>query len=414
MTLEVLESLRGVSATEWDALVPPDDPFTTHAFLGALEESGCVGPGTGWGPRHVVLRGASGALVGAMPLYLKDDSYGEYIFDWAWAEAAHGAGMPYYPKLVSAVPFTPATGARLLVKPGRPRGPVVCRLIEGVRTLAAQEGASSIDLLFLTEAELAEVGGSGCAELGGAMDGFLPRLSYQFSWQNRGYRDFEHYLAAFRSPARKQVRRERRRLAGSELQLVTLQGAELDDAQWQALWSFYRDTTSRKWGRAYLNARFFQRLRRELSAPGLGHAGPGRRSRRGRGAAAAARPAPLRPLLGRLEEHDGLHFELCYYRPIELCIQQGWTRFEAGAQGVHKLKRGLLPGLTYSAHWIADPALRQGVAEYVLREALVIKREVRRLDEHGPFRRDAGGGVAGQEARCWPRRGAVAEVGKRS
>jgi uncharacterized protein len=414
MTLEVLESLRGVTATEWDALVPPNDPFTTHAFLGALEESGCVGPGTGWVPRHVVLRGASGALVGAMPLYLKDDSYGEYIFDWAWAEAAHGAGMPYYPKLVSAVPFTPATGARLLVKPGRPRGPVVSRLIEGARTLAAQEDASSIHLLFLTESELAEVGEGWCAELGGAMDGFLPRLSYQFNWQNRGYRDFEHYLAAFRSPARKQVRRERRRLAGSELQLVTLQGAELDDAQWQALWSFYRDTTSRKWGQAYLNEGFFQRLRSELSQhvwATLAQVGD-------RVVAGALLLQRGQHLYGRywgaLEDHDGLHFELCYYRPIELCIQQGWTRFEAGAQGVHKLKRGLLPGMTYSAHWIADPALRQGVAEYVLREALVVKREVRRLDEHGPFRRDAGGGVAGQEARCWPRRGVADVAWKRS
>jgi predicted N-acyltransferase len=313
-----------------------------------------------------------------VPLYLKDHSYGEYIFDWGWAQAAHSAGLDYYPKVVSAVPFTPVTGRRLLVQGNATAGPVVDALVAGVRAVAQRSGASSIHWLFCTAAEQRAL----------ARDhGFSPRLTHQYHWHNRGWRDFDDYLAAFRSSARKNVRRERERVRRSGIEVVVRSGDALVEREWEALWRFYRDTTSRKWGQAYLNQGFFETARQTLA-------------RRAIATLAYAGERPLAGTLGFhkgdhlygrywgcLEQVDGLHFELCYYRPIELCIERGWTRFEAGAQGEHKIKRGLLPVPTHSAHWLRHAPLARAIDRFLERESMMVQYEITELARQGPFKR---------------------------
>lgn len=374
--LTTLESVGEVAAKAWDALVGDDDPFTRHAFLAALEESGAVGEGTGWFPRHLVLR-EGGELVGAMPLYLKAHSYGEYIFDWAWAEAAMSAGLDYYPKLVCAVPFTPAGAGRLLTRRGASREAVVRRLLRGAKDCAGELGASSVHLLFITDSEAA------LAEA----EGFHPRLTYQFHWDNEGYESFDHYLNQMRSAVRKQIRRERRRAAQSGLRLATLDGPELDERHWRALYSFYEDTCSRKWGRPYLDQAFFERARATLAhdvvatlaLDGTEAVAGALFFRRGR--------ALYGRYWGARRDVDALHFELCYYRPIELCIDRGYAHFEAGAQGGHKLKRGLLPAPTHSAHWMHHAGLAQAIGQALRRERRLMAQEIGYLAARSPYRR---------------------------
>jgi hypothetical protein len=378
MKAEIIQGIHLVAPEAWDRLVSRDDPFVEHAFLSALERSGTVGPGTGWEPYHALVWD-SGRLVGAMPLYLKDDSFGEYVFDWGWAEGATRAGISYYPKLVSAVPFTPVGGRRLLLHPAAAGDAVAAALIGAAQALAHDLRASSLHVLFL----------SGEEQLLLSSDyGFLPRLSFQFHWNNRGYRTFDDFLASLRSTSRKSVRRERARAAATGLTFRTLQDGEADDRVWSALYRFYRDTTERKWGRPYLNRAFFHELR---CAMGQRVVVP-LAEREGWPAAGALCVRKGSTLYGRywgsLVDEEWLHFELCYYRPIELCIEQGWKRFEAGAQGIHKLRRGLMPSPTYSAHWFPQPAMHAAVRRYVLREAIEIRREMAVLAHHGPFRRD--------------------------
>lgn len=384
LTLEVVSEITDVPAEEWDALAGDDNPFVEHAFLRALEDSGSVGAAeqgadrdTGWIPLHLALRDDAGVLRGAMPLYLKTDSYGEYIFDWGWADAAMRAGLPYYPKLVCAVPFTPATGPRLLSSDDD-RDAVGPALLAGARGLAKRLGCSSTHLLFCgkDEQRLAED------------QGYLPRLTCQFHWQNDGYESFDDLLSTFRSSARKAVRRERRRARESGLRLELKTGEELNDREWDALYAFYRDTTSRKWGQAYLNRRFFELARERLADRVLvSLASDGDQPVAGalcfrKGAHVYGR------YWGCLDSYDMLHFELCYYLPIERCIAEGWRRFEAGAQGVHKLKRGLLPTPIYSAHHIEHPGLRRAVSRHLIVEEHAQQHEMQLLAGHSPFRRD--------------------------
>lgn len=374
MQLEVLPAISAIEASAWDALVDPDDPFATHAFLHALEQSGSAAEETGWMPCHLALRD-EGRLVGAMPLYLKGHSYGEYIFDWGWADAAMRAGLRYYPKLVSAVPFTPVTGRRLLlggpVEPGDWR---VGGLVEGLEHLLRETGASGWHVLFCTEPEQA------------ALRPAMARLTFQFHWHNQGYRDFEDWLGHFRSRARKEARRERRLPPG--LEIVEIEGEALSDREIDAIYRFYRDTVDRKGGHDYLTEGFFRGL----------SAGPLRDQvvvfaalQHGRVVASALTFQRGGGLYGRYwgcePGFHGLHFELCYHRPIERCIRLGLRRFEAGAQGGHKLKRGLMPALTYSSHRLVHPGLRRAVAEAVEREARLTKAHVLALARHGPFRR---------------------------
>lgn len=374
---EILTSLSRVDAAEWDALAGEDDPFVEHAFLSALEESGSVGEGTGWMPHHILCR-KDGRLVGAIPLYLKEHSYGEYIFDWGWAEAARRARIRYYPKLVSAVPFTPASGHRLLVAGGEESGAIIQALVERVYRVAKETRSSSIHFLFTTEAERRSLSEE---------FGFLPRLTYQFHWENRGFTNFEDYLSAFRSQARKQVRKERRLAAESGLTLRTVRGAELSREEWSALYRFYRRTAAHKHAIPYLTAAFFEMMPQKLAhRVVVALASEGKKPIAGALAFQKGKHLYGR-YWGALITHEMLHFELCYYQLIEFAITEKLSRFEAGAQGEHKLKRGFLPSPTYSAHWIQHPALSQAISDYLPREALAVKEEMRFLAEHGPFPR---------------------------
>ncbi len=371
--------LVDVPSEAWDALVDPDDPFLEHAFLAAMERSGTVGPGTGWEPRVLVAHQA-GQLVGAVPLYLKHDSMGEFIWDFAWANGAHGAGIRYFPKLVAAVPFTPAAGRRLLVHPAAQRSTVVPALVAGMRELADAAKASSIHVLFCREDELTEL----------AAAGFVRRASFQYHWTNRRpepYRDFADFLAELRSRNRKQVRHERATVADHGLRIQVASGKELDDRAWAALDRFYRSTVDQYGNIAFLTPAFFHEIRRTHADRVLAAlayrgddpvAGTINFVRGGR-------------LFGRYWGADValpmLHFELCFYRLIEHAIADGVHSFEGGAGGDHKLKRGLLPERTHSAHWIRHPGLRRAVSDYVTYEAQDVEAEMRVSLLASPFAR---------------------------
>lgn len=364
-------------AAAWDALVGPDDPFVEHAFLDGLEKSGSVGRRAGWTPTHLVVQRGS-EVVGALPLYAKDDSWGEFVFDFQWARAAAAARIRYYPKLVSMAPFTPATGRRFLVREDVPRAEVVPRLLDAARALAEEIGASSVHLLYLNDEERAEVAAHGA---------YAARLSLQFHWHNAGYRDFAHYLEAFRAPARKQVRRERRAVAESGLDVRLVEGPRMSDVDWKALEIFYRMNVARHGSFAYLEPGFFAHLRAHHAHRVLGCLA----YRDGEPIAGSLNFEKGRHLYGRYwgatDEVEMLHFECCYYQLIERAIAKGHARFEAGAQGHHKLKRGLLPAEVHSAHWIADPRLRGAIEEFLPQERAHLAREIELVLEESPFKR---------------------------
>ncbi len=378
-----MEGATRLPPEAWDALVDPNDPFLEHGFLSALERSGSVGGKSGWSPQFVVAH-AGGRLVGAIPLYIKEHSYGEFIFDWAWANAAHRGGIRYYPKLVAAVPFTPATGQRLLVHPDATsageRDAIVAALLDAAAGLARATGASSTHVLFCPEDETAALEAAG----------YAPRLSLQFHWANRApdpYRDFGDYLDAFRSRNRKQVRKEREIAAGHGLRIETRTGEELGPREWAALELFYRTNIDKHDNVAYLTPEFFVELRQRLA-----HRVVATLAFRGDEPVAGTLNFERgRHLYGRywgcLEEREMLHFELCYYRLIERAIERGHTRFEAGAQGEHKLKRGLLPAFTHSAHWIRDPDLRRAVGGYLRQERQLVLAQRAEYAAGSPFAR---------------------------
>ena len=378
VSLSVLSRVTEVSATDWDALVDDNDPFLEHAFLAALERSGSVGSGSGWEP-HLLVARQGGQLVGAVPLYLKDDSMGEFIWDFAWAHGSHSAGIPYYPKLVAAVPFTPAASHRLMVHPEVERARVVRALAKGLRDVAEETDASSIHVLFCREEELAEL----------APEGFAARASHQFHWTNRSspYQSFDDYLGEFRSRARKQVRHERAVVDDYGLRIFTLPGNELDDRAWDALDHFYRSTVDRYGNVASLTPAFFAELRRTHADRLL--------------AVLAYRGAE--PIAGTINFVRGnrmygrywgsashlpmLHFELCFYRLIEHAIANRLGTFEGGAGGEQKLARGLLPQRTFSAHWIRHRGLANAIGDYIAREAKAVEAEMRACLAHSPFAR---------------------------
>jgi uncharacterized protein len=336
-----------------------------------------VGRRAGAEPRFVLVRD-SGRLVGAVPLYLKTNSYGEFIFDWSWANAAHRGGIPYYPKLVAAVPFTPATGRRLLVAPDADAEAVMARLIEGMRGVAEQERASSLHVLFCTEEELPPL----------ARHGLGSRLSMQFHWHNRPgrpYRDFDDYLMAFKSRHRKQVRRERKIAAGHGLTFKTLTGPEMATMDWRALHGFYTANAAKHGGIEYLTPAFFEVIRatychRVVTTVAYRDNVP---------VAGTFNFEKGGHIYGRYwgceAEYQMLHFELCYHQLIERAIARGCTRFEAGAQGEHKLKRGLLPAFTHSAHWIRHAGLAAAVSDYLVAEADAVRGQVAALGTESPF-----------------------------
>ncbi|MGB5810245.1 MAG: GNAT family N-acetyltransferase [Polyangiales bacterium] len=375
--IRVLSSLASVEAADWDALTGDDDPFVDHAFLSLLERSGSVGHGSGWEPSHVTVW-RDKKLVGALPLYLKTHSYGEYIFDWGWADAADRLGAAYYPKLVSMVPMTPVTGKRILLAPTEDPMPVVRHLIDGCLKLADATNASSIHLLFLSPEERSWV----------CMDGrLMDRLSFQFHWHNAGYDNFDAYVGSFRSSMRKKLKKERRIAAESGVDVEILRAPDLGAEDWRMLERLYRSTCNRKGSYPYLTREFFE------MAPGCLGSSPlvVAARREGTIVAASINFAKGAHLYGRYwgaaERHDMLHFELCYYRLIDHAIQNGLARFEAGAQGTHKLRRGLMPVPIHSAHWIRHPILAGAIADFLPREASSVREQIESLRRHGPFRR---------------------------
>jgi len=389
-TLRVLSGLGEVERDEWNALANPpgmaENPFLSWDFLEALEAAGCVSARTGWAPRHLVLDGPEG-ISGAMPCYLKSHSQGEYVFDYGWADAFERAGGRYYPKLQVSVPFTPVTGRRLLVAPGPEEEARRQLLAAGLAELTRRLDASSAHLTFLTQAEAEALG-----ELG-----FLIRTDQQFHFEDEGFGDFDGFLSALASRKRKAIRKERREALSAGIEVESISGSDISEAHWDAFFDFYMDTGSRKWGRPYLNRRFFSMIGERMAERILLIMA----RREGRYVAGALNLMGSETLYGRywgcLEDHPYLHFEICYYQAIEYALTHGLSRVEAGAQGEHKLARGYRPATTYSAHLIAEPSFRRAVADYLERERQHVELENRVLAEHVPFRKEGGQGTKGPE-----------------
>lgn len=387
LQVRALAGLKEIGAAAWDACATSAEtlqgsdethnPFVSHAFLSALEDSACVSRKTGWLPLHISLE-RDGDLLGVVPCYLKSHSQGEYVFDHGWADAYERAGGAYYPKLQVSVPFTPVTGPRFLIAPGADPDMVTGGLIAGLRALRDQAEASSIHVTFMREAEWARAGAAG----------FLKRTDQQFHWENAGYATFDAFLEALASRKRKSIRRERRDALTEGITVEHLTGADITEAHWDAFFAFYTDTGARKWGRPYLNRRFFSLLSERMADRVLLIMA----KRAGRYIAGAINLIGDAALYGRnwgcVEDHPFLHFEICYYQAIDFAIARGLKRVEAGAQGEHKLARGYRPVLMHSAHDIADPGLRKAVADYLQRERTHVNALVGEFDSLTPFKRE--------------------------
>ena len=374
LTLTLHRRIAEIDALDWDACAGADNPFVSHAFLACVENSGSAGPRTGWLPQHAALRDAAGRLVACAPMYAKSHSYGEYVFDHAWANAFEQAGGRYYPKLQIASPFSPVPGPRFLIRPDS--GVAVADLGAAVVQACRELGLSSVHATFCTEAEWETLGDAG----------WLQRLGMQFHWHNNGYSHFDDFLAAMSSRKRKTLRRERRDANDCGLEFITLRGPEITAAQWRDFHRFYASTVDRKWGSAYLTPEFFPLLGRALGDKVvLMLALEG-----GQPVAGALNLMGADTLYGRNwgcdRDYPFLHFELCYYRAIDFAIEHRLARVEAGAQGEHKIQRGYLPAPTYSVHWIRHSGLREAVSRFLVEERAARIEEMAALAELGPFR----------------------------
>ncbi|WP_461353292.1 GNAT family N-acetyltransferase [Bradyrhizobium sp. USDA 4454] len=405
ITLEAVADVGAIPAAEWDACANPKadagsihnldtlaspgsagdcqatagssyNPFVSHAFFAAAEASNSACPRTGWGPRHLVAK-LDGRIVGIVPCYLKSHSQGEYVFDRGWAEAYHRAGGSYYPKLQVSVPFTPATGPRLLIRDGVDREVIGSALARGLRALCNATEASSVHVTFAREDEARFLGAHG----------FLQRTDQQFHWHNRGYKTFDDFLGSLNSRHRKGIKRERREALAAGITIHWLTGSDITEDAWDAFFEFYMETGSRKWGRPYLTRQFFSLIGESMARDVLLVMA----KRNGRWIAGAINFIGSDTLFGRnwgaIEHHPFLHFEVCYYQAIDFAVQRGLKVVEAGAQGEHKLARGYLPQTTHSAHFIADPGLRRAIADYLRRERDYVAEVGRELTEAGPFRK---------------------------
>lgn len=370
MEARILDRIAQVPAQAWDA-VAGTHPFVRHAFLAALEDTGCACPATGWRPRHLVLQ-ESGRILGALPLYEKTHSYGEFVFDWAWADAYRRHGMAYYPKWIAAIPFTPVTGPRLLAPTDSAKTMLVAEAVRHAR----EANASSFHLLFATgeEARTAEAAG------------LLARRDVQFHWRNEGYGGFEDFLAALAGSKRRKILQERRRVAAAGIQVVVVTGPEAAEADWHFLFACHCNTLRAHGRSAFLSESFFQRLAGDMPENLVLFIA--RRNGRPIGGSLCLRDADR--LYGRywgsVEEVSCLHFEACYYAPIEFCIRERLAVFEGGAQGEHKLARGFLPVETRSAHWLAHPAFATAVDRYLERERAAVAEYAGEMASHSPFR----------------------------
>ena len=376
--LRVVDSLSGVPAEAWNALVAPQgggtgSPFMRHEFLSALLESGSASARTGWQPQFLVLE-RDGRLAGAMPLFVKSHSWGEYVFDWAWADAYERHGLQYYPKLLCAVPFTPVTGPRLLARDAAARDRLVTAGLDAAREF------SSLHVLFPEPAEAQALHEAG----------MLLRRTVQFHWTNEGYEDFEQFLDRLTRQRRKVIRQERRRVRDAGIGFRWLRGEEIERAHWEFFERCYRRTYAAHRSTPYLNTEFFLRLGATLPQHTLMILAERRTGFSAQPVAAALNVEADGALYGRywgaLEPVPLLHFEACYYQSIEYAITQRLARFEGGAQGEHKMFRGLLPVETLSAHWLAHPRFAAAVEDYLARETRGIARYVDELNEHSPFK----------------------------
>jgi len=380
MKLRIARRIDEIDAAHWNRLARGGNPFLSHEFLHGLEASGSVSENTGWEAYHLALVDDTfdaAAPAAAAPLYLKHHSWGEYVFDWAWADAYHRAGLEYYPKLLSAVPFTPVTGPRLLVNPDHPEpGKMRSALAAAMTRLADDSGVSSLHVLFTNDPDNRAL----------IRCGLLQRTGTQFHWLNRGYESFDHYLESFTSSKRKKIRRERRRVAESGIRMEVRTGPELAQEHWDAMHRFYGVTVRCHGAHPYLNRAFFDYLQTTMAdAVVMVLARDGARYVGG-ALNVAGGDAMYGRYWGADAYYDGLHFETCYYQPIEYCIRQGLARFEAGAQGEHKLSRGLLPTTTYSAHWLKDPRFRDAVSDFLHAESEQVERYGTALRGHAPFK----------------------------
>jgi predicted N-acyltransferase len=379
LTVRIVEDLSAVPEAAWDACAGADNPFVCHAFLQALEESGSATRETGWLPQHVIIEDEGKRILGAAPMYLKSHSYGEYIFDHGWASGYERAGGRYYPKLLAAVPFTPATGPRLLLHPDADpeiRDTLIAAMVE----IAKARKVSSLHVNFMPEAEWSALGEAG----------FVQRIGRQFHWENNGYKSFDDFLEALNSRKRKQIRRERRDSLEGGIEIETLTGAALKPAHWDVFFRFYMSTSDRKWGSAYLTRKFFTLLHQRMADKVV--LIMARKGERWIGGALNLLGSDT--LFGRNWGCNGdypfLHFEVCYYRALDFAIERGLKRVEAGAQGQHKLQRGYLPSPIYSAHWIRDPGFERAIADFCAREKRAIENEMEELEEGlSPFKREA-------------------------
>ena len=398
ITLEAVPSVGDVLAEDWNACANPPgsssdlndvganvscadpkpyyNPFVSHAFFHAAESSGSAIARTGWGPRHLLAR-VDGQIKGIVPCYLKAHSQGEYVFDRGWADAYERAGGRYYPKLQCSVPFTPATGPRLLIRDDTDRTEIGSALASGLMALCGVSKASSAHVTFAREAEWKLL----------AEHGFLQRTDQQFHWHNQGFATFDDFLATLNSRHRKAIKRERREAVATGITIHWLRGKDITENAWDSFFAFYMETGSRKWGRPYLNRNFFSLIGESMAEDVLLVMA----KRNGRWIAGAINFIGSDTLFGRnwgaIEHHPFLHFEVCYYQAIDFAIKQGLQVVEAGAQGEHKIARGYLPQTTYSAHYIADPGLRRAIADYLKRERAYVVEAGRELAAAGPFRK---------------------------
>ncbi len=380
ITVKVLTGIGQADPQQWDACAGPDNPFLSHAFLLALEESKSATRRTGWQPMHLTAIDAAGRIMGAAPMYLKSHSYGEYVFDHSWAHAYERAGGTYYPKLQVAVPFTPVPGPRLLVRPDAPPG-VFAALVQAMEEVARRTGVSSVHITFPTEDDWTRLGAAG----------WLQREGVQYHWENRGYGSFDDFLGTLNSRKRKAIRKERREVAESSVRLHNLTGDDLKAEHWDAFHRFYMDTADRKWGGGYLTRAFFRLLGETMGdRVMLVMCEDG-----GEWVAGALNLIGGDTLYGRNWGSDGsyrfLHFEACYYRALDFAIERGLRKVEAGAQGEHKIQRGYLPVPTYSAHWVADPGFRRALDDFLVRERAAVEAERESLMELSPYRKEGEG-----------------------
>lgn len=382
--IEMHQGLGTIAASDWDACACPEavaggranDPFTTYRFLKAIEDSGSVGPGTGWQPRYLTAR-ANDEVIACAPLYVKSHSQGEYVFDYSWAHAYENAGGRYYPKMQVAVPFTPVSGRRLLTRPGfETTGKAA--LVQGMVQVADDNELSSLHLTFCEEDEVDA----------GQQMGLLHRTAQQFHWLNENYQSFDEFLASLSSRKRKNIRKERQKAQAFGGEILCLSGEEIRPEHWDAMWRFYQDTGARKWGTPYLTRDFFDMAHDTLRDDILLILA----KKDGHYVAGAMNLIGQEALFGRywgcVEDHPCLHFELCYYQAMDWAISHGLGRVEAGAQGEHKLARGYLPVTTHSLHWMRDPGFADAVARFLEAEREAVAEEIEVMTAWGPFRKD--------------------------